>query len=155
MMCDPLGKTLKRRIVIRFVSIQSPQDSDLEELTDLESFDKGMGTNFENIRNDLLEKTRERARERGFRYDPHEEEYKVFYSREEEKAVLLAESWGESTDVIAEVTAFECSRRINGKTSCPQGRAIKPGNYSEVEINEGALRGAAEYLENKRTRESI
>ena len=133
------------------MSIQPPQNTEWKEL---ESYDTGMGTNFENIRDNLLEEAQETAEELGLSYDPSEEEFEVYFSQEESKALLYAESWGGAPDIIAEVTAFECDQRINRKPSCPSGREIKIGNYSKIEVNEGALRGATNYLENQKTKNS-
>jgi len=126
------------------VSIQQPQES---EWRDLEQYDTGMGANFENIRDHLLEKAEETAEKLDLSYNPSEEDYQIFYSEDESKALLYGKSWGSSPDIIAEVTAFECDRATDkrGGSSSPRGREIKIGNHSTVEINEGALRGAIEH----------
>ena len=133
------------------MSIQPPQNNEWKEL---EQYDTGMGANFENIRDELLEEAQETAEELGFSYRPSEEEFEVYFSRDDSKAVLYAESWGGAPDMIAEVTAFECDQRLDKQGGgAPIGREIKIGN-STVEINEGALRGAAEYLEAQKTKTS-
>lgn len=128
------------------MSVESPTKSDLRYLED---YDTGMGTNFETIEEDLLEGASRTAEELGFMYEPLENEYEIFFSRDDSKAFLYAESWGGAPKQIAEVIAFECDRRTDGKVGCPEGREIRIGN-SNVEVNEGVLRGAAQYLEEKR-----
>ena len=66
------------------MSIQPPQNTEWKEL---ESYDTGMGTNFENIRDNLLEEAQETAEELGLSYDPSEEEFEVYFSQEESKAL--------------------------------------------------------------------
>lgn len=131
------------------MSIQPTGNQDLKPLAE---YDNGMGTNFETIRDELLEKVMQTADRLDINYNPNPDYYEVFFEKETSRAMMYAESWGGAMDMLAEVTAFECSQKTDkrGGSASRSGREVKIGNAS-VEVNESALRGAANYLERKRT----
>ncbi len=94
------------------------------------------------------------ANDLGISYNPDEEDYKVFFNEEENRAILYTISWGESTRTIAEATVVSCDMGIRGGNMRPKGRTIFVGK-DEIEVNESTLRGASKYLENKETDNTV
>lgn len=129
------------------VSSQAPENGDWQILDD---YDTGMGSNSDNIEDNILDEVKEFADVLGLEYNPDKEDYEVFFSEDESRAILYARSWGGAMKTIAEVTAFSCDLGIRGGDMRPKGRTVNPGEDT-VTINESVLRGAAQYLEEKET----
>ena len=129
------------------VSIQAPEDGDWQILDD---YDTGMGSNSDNIEDEILDEVEEFADDLGLEYNPSEEDYEVFFNEDESRAILYAKSWSGAMKTIAEATAFSCDLGIRGGDMRPKGRTVKPGEDT-VKVNESVLRGAARYLEEKET----
>jgi hypothetical protein len=97
------------------VSIHPSGNHDLEPLAE---YDTGMGTNFETIRDELLDEVMQTAERRDINYNPNAEDYQVFFEKETSRAVMYAESWGGAPEILAEVTAFECTMRTEEHNKC-------------------------------------